>query len=226
MSRWALPIIFLVAGGVAAVLLLRGEPDEPPPPETLVRPGTRATFRLAEDLDGDGIEEVVLAARARDAPEFGFPAQFLDVYRVEDGSWQRVLDGTGEAPSGGEGPGRMLDPPRREFITRLVGGVEAVDFANDGSSELVVSVLTAGAGEGPLEVWVLALEGGSFRTHVYQRTTRGGDLIVDGDRLILEFGVYRRADPGCCPSLRERRVIGFDGESDRVRVLERERVTL
>jgi hypothetical protein len=101
--------------------------------------------------------------------------------------------------------------------------VETVDFAPDGGRELVVSVLTAGATEGPLEVWVLALEDGSFRTEVYERTARGGDLAVDGDRLILEFGVYRPGDPGCCPSLREHLVIGFDPESGGIAVLRRVR---
>jgi hypothetical protein len=223
--RWVGSLILVVAaGGVAAAFLLLGGSDPPPPVGTLLRPGTQATLILREDLNGDGVDEVALAARARDAPEFGFPDQFLDVYRVEDGSWQRVLDGTGEAPGGGGGPGRMLDPPRRDFNSRLVDGVEAVDFANDGSKELVVSVLTAGAGEGPLEVWVLSLEGDTFRTQLYRRTTRGGELVAKDDRAILTFGVYRPSDPGCCPSTLVREVIGFDEEAERVKVLGRRTV--
>jgi hypothetical protein len=173
------------------------------------------------DLDGDGIGEAILAARSLARPRFGFPAQFLDIYGYRGGGWHRLLDGREEAPPGAGAPRTMLDPAGTGFANRLVDSVLVVDLSGDGAPELVVGILTAGAGPGPLELWILSAPEGSLRTELYERTTRGGDLAVRRDRLLFEFGVYGPVDPGCCPSLIERQVIGADPRTGKIRVLQR-----
>jgi hypothetical protein len=223
-TRSVLGVALVVAtGAIVAVILLRGggEKVRPPPPQRLLRSGTEATFTRAADLDGDGVDEMVLAARATQSSPFRFPAQFLDVYAYRDGGWRRVLDATGAAPPGEGAPDRMLDPVGRELTSRLVDAVAVVDMAGDGASEVAVGVLTVGAGPGPLELWILSMEDGVFRTELYERTTRGGEISVQGRRLLFEFGIYRSDDPGCCPSRTELQVIGFDPRTAEVAVLDR-----
>jgi hypothetical protein len=215
-----------LAAGVA-FLLLRGEPAgedvvRPPSVKTLLRPETVETLVRSADLDGDGIPEVVVASRSTLFGQFQFPAQYLDVYAYREGSWRRILDGTMEAPAGEDAPGRLLDRPRMEIIGRLVDSVQVVDLAGDGAPEVAVGILTAGAGEGPLELWVISMDG-ELRTEYFVRTTRGGEVSLEGDRIVLEFGVYRAQDPACCPSLLERQVIGYEQATGSIGLLERSR---
>lgn len=230
MSRAAVAVVLVLAGlAGAAILLTRGGPTEeeavdPPAVDSLLRKDTVATVAREADLDGDGIPEVVLASRSQLFTHFEFPPQYLDVFAYRDGSWRRIFDATLQAPAGEEGPERMLDTPAVETINRLVDSVDVVDFEGDGAAELVVGIQTIGAGQGPLELWVVSLgPDGGLRSDFYARTTRGGEIRVDGDRVIFEFPVYRPADPGCCPSRYERQSIGLDEETGSVEVLERTR---
>jgi hypothetical protein len=223
-------VAVLVGAALAAgvgFFLLRGEPAgddvvRPPPVKSLLRPETVDTLARTADLDGDGIPEIVVASRSTLFGQFQFPAQYLDVFAYREGSWRRILDGTMEAPPGAAAPGRLLDSPGMELVSRLVDSVQIVDLAGDGASEVAVGILTAGAGEGPLELWVLSMDG-ELRTEYFVRTTRGGEVFLEGDRIVLEFGLYRPQDPACCPGRIERQVIGYDQATESIGLLERTR---
>lgn len=217
----------VVAGGAALFLLREGPPGRgpirPPQVRSLLRQDTVATLSRTADLDGDGVPEVVLASRSTLFAQFQLPAQYLDVYAHREGSWQRILDGTAQAPPGSGAPDRMLDTPGPELVSRLVDSIQVVDLAKDGAPEVAVGILTAGAGEGPLELWILSMAQDGLRTEYFVRTTRGGQVVPDGDRIILEFGVYRPQDAACCPSRMERQVIGYDEATGSIGLLERTR---
>jgi hypothetical protein len=221
----ALVVLVAAVVGVAVFVFARGgeEGPSPPSPEELLREGTRLTIGRTADLDGDGTAEVVVAARAVEVAQFQHPAQYLDVYAYRDGDWARLFSGTEQAPPGDGGPATMLDRPGDELVGRLPNTVEVVDFAGDGAPEMVVGILTVGAGPGPLELWVLSMTDSVLRTELYERTERDGELRVRGGRLLFEFDVYRPADPGCCPSRVERQVIGYAPGEGQVAVLERRR---
>jgi hypothetical protein len=226
-GRVAAALIGTALAAGAAFILLRGEPAgedvvRPPSVKSLLRPDTVETLSRTADLDGDGIPEVVVASRSTLFGQFQFPAQYLDVYAYREGSWSRILDGTMEAPPGGGAPGRLLDTPGAEVIGRLVDSVQIIDLAGDGAPEVTVGILTAGAGEGPMELWVLSMDG-ELRTEYFVRTTRGGQVSLEGDRIVLEFGLYRPQDPACCPGRIERLVIGYDQATASIGVLERNR---
>jgi hypothetical protein len=219
--------VALIAGA-GAVFLLREKPADkvairPPQVRSLLRQDTVATLSRTVDLDGDGVPEVVLASRSTLFAHFQLPAQYLDVYAHRGGSWRRILDGTAQAPVGAEAPDRMLDTPGPELVSRLVDSIQVIDLAKDGAPEVVVGILTAGAGEGPLELWILSMEDAGLRTEYFVRTTRGGQVVPDGGRIILEFGVYRPQDAACCPSRIERQVIGYDEATGSIGLLERTR---
>jgi hypothetical protein len=219
--------VALIAGA-GAVFLLREKPADkvairPPNVRSLLRQDTVATLSRTVDLDGDGVPEVVLASRSALFAHFQLPAQYLDVYAHRGGSWRRILDGTAQAPPGTGAPDRMLDTPGPELVSRLVDSIQVVDLAKDGAPEVAVGILTAGAGEGPLELWILSMEDGGLRTEYFVRTTRGGQVVPEGNRIILEFGVYRPQDAACCPSRLERQVIGYDQATGSIGLLERTR---
>jgi hypothetical protein len=191
--------------------------------KSLLRRQTLVTAVRKADLDGDGVVEVVVASRSKLFTHFELPPQYLDVFAFRDGSWRRIFDATMDLPAGESHPQGMLDTPAEDVINRLVDSIHVVDLEEDGTSELVVGVATIGAGVGPLELWILSLEGEKLRTDFYDRTTRGGEIVVDGKRIVFEFPVYRPRDPGCCPTRFERQVIGFDEGTGSVTVLHRSR---
>ena len=199
----------------------------PPPPSDLVREGARATAIRTGNIDADGEKEAVVASVARASGPTGIPAPYLEVFDLRNGEWRRVFDGHGPAPPGWSGtPPEMLQG-EEGFVAQSVKVVELVDFEGDRVAEIVVGIASAGATAGPVELWILAAAGaGGLRTAFYERTERGGDLAVEGDRLRFSFPVYRPADPGCCPSLLETQTIGRDPTSGRIGILERDRVRL
>jgi hypothetical protein len=71
-------------------------------------------------------------------------------------------------------------------------------------------------------LWILATDG-RLRTAFYEGTERGGQVTVEGRTIRFEFPVYRRNDPGCCPSLVETQTIGAVPGAGRIEVLERTR---
>lgn len=201
---------------------------EPPAPATLVREGARPAITRTGDLDGDGTPEVVVSSVSEAPGDFGLPAPYLEVFAHRDGNWRRVFDATGHAPEGEGAPEAMLELASGEFaVGQAVEVLELVDLAHDGASEIVAAISNAGATAGPLELWIVSMSrDGGLRTEHYQRTERGGKVAIVGDRVGIEFAVYRKDDPGCCPSSFEIQMIGYDAEQDAIRVLERERHAL
>jgi hypothetical protein len=194
------------------------------PVESLLRADTVAIDALYRDLDGDGVEEIVLVSRSTTATD-GLPRPFLDVYAWTGAAFQNVLDATEGAPVGEpEAPLLMLGG-EIGGINQVVQFVDLIDFFVDGTPQLVVGILNVGASAGPLEIWVISgvpgAEGAaSFQTEFYEATTRGGELTREADRLLLDTGAYAPNDPGCCPSRIEHQVIGLlEGES--IGILER-----
>ena len=197
---------------VASACVAGGGAAEPPSPESLGRPDAHPVLSRTGDLDADGGPEVVVAS-VSDAPtSFGLPTPYLEVFGHREGRWRRVFDASGQAPPGDGTPSVMLQRAEEGFASgQSINVLELVDFAGDGSSEIVVAVSNAGATAGPLELWIVSMDG-EPRTEYYVRTERGGNVAVEGEQVTLEFGVYRRDDPGCCPSILERRTIGHDGQ--------------
>ena len=201
---------------------------EPPPAADLVRDGARPTIERRGDLDGDGGVELVVASASRDPGAFGLPTPYLEVFAAVDGDWRRVFDASGNAPPGAGAPGSMLAPQDQELaVGQAMEVLELADLARDGTPELVAAIANVGATSGPLELWILSMgPERALGTEYYMRTDRGGKVAVAGDRVLIEFGVYRKDDPGCCPSSFEVRTIGHDPEREAIRVLDRERTSL
>jgi hypothetical protein len=106
------------------------------------------------------------------------------------------------------------------FVGQSVHTLEMVDFAGDGRPEMVVGIANFGASAGPLELWIVSMgDGGGLATDLYRATARGGEILVKGDRLRFEYGVYRSRDPGCCPSIRRVETIGWNEETGAIEVL-------
>ncbi len=217
---------------VCATAFLAACTEDAPPPEeplslertaaSLVRVGTRPAWIRSGDIDGDGVEELVVYSVAQHRAG---TVPYLEVFRREKGRWRRVFDATGNAPPGAGAPEQMLIPPEEGFVSQSVRRLRLVDFAGDGRPEIVAGIQNFGAGEGPLEVWILSMEeDGSLTTEFYGSSSRGGDVVrILGNRVRFEFHVYRKDDPGCCPTFTDTVVIGWDEASGRIDVLERTR---
>jgi hypothetical protein len=182
------------------------------------------TVRRA-DLDGDGRPELAVASVTRRGDGLGAP--HLEVFRPADRGWTRAFDAEGPAPPGvGGAPPRMISPAEG-FVAQSVHVLETAELDGQPGSELVTAIASAGATAGPLELWILTVDrSGRFRTAFYQGTARGGRVTVEGNWVRFEVPIYRRNDPGCCPSFLEHRTIGFDPQSGRIRVVERRRERL
>jgi hypothetical protein len=199
-----------------------GPPPPAPPPDRLVRPGATPVETVAGDLDGDGVEEVVISSASAATDDLGITTPYLEVFDVRDVRWARVFDATGSAPAGGGAPPHMLAAAGAGFVGQSVQTLEVVDFAGDGRPEMVVGIANFGATAGPLELWIVSMgDGGGLATELYRATERGGEIRVEGDRLRFAYGVYRGPDPGCCPSQRAVETIGWDGEGIAVIALRR-----
>lgn len=227
---WLVAGAVLVAVTAGLLVFWQARREEFPPPTrpgapTLVRQGAEPVAIRYGDLDGDGVEEVVLSSASRKPNQFGLPTPYLEVFAHRTDRWRRVFDATGRAPSGAGAPDQMLERAEPDLaVAQAVELLEVIDFAGDGSFEIVAAIINAGAATGPMELWVVSMRtGGSFVTEFYESTARGALLDVVGDKLRFEFGVYRRRDPGCCPSVIETQTIGFDPSNGRIEVLERTR---
>lgn len=221
--------VLLLTAGIA---LLPACTEDAPPPEaspsleqtaaSLVRLGTRPIWVRPADLDGDGVEELVIASveqrRAGTVP-------YLEVFSLGEGRWHRVFDATGNAPPGAGAPEQMLIPPEEGFVSQSVRTLKIVDLAGDERPEIVAGIQSFGAAEGPLEVWVISMgTDGSLTTEFYHSSSRGGDVVrVRGNRVRFEFHVFRKDDPGCCPTFTDTLIIGWNPATGRIEVLERTR---
>jgi hypothetical protein len=179
---------------------------------------------VAGDLDGDGVAEVVISSASVAADDLGIATPYLEVFDVRDGRWARVFDATGSAPPGEGAPRHMLAAAGAGFLGQSVQTLELVDFAGDGRPKMVVGIANFGATAGPLELWIVSMgDGGGLATELYGATARGGEILVEDGRLRFEYAVYRRRDPGCCPSLRAVETIGWDPADRAIEVLSRRR---
>jgi hypothetical protein len=199
--------------------------DPLPPPSTLVPDGARPTAIRLGNIDRDAPREAVVASVSSTPGASGIPPPHLEAFDPRSGGWRRVLDGGGPAPPGPPGTPERILRGDGGFVAQSIPVVELVDFEGDGAREIVVAVASAGATSGPVELWIMSADG-DFRTKFYEATERGGEVTVDGGRLTFEFPVYRRGDPGCCPSRLETQTIGFDPGAGRIEVLERRRTPL
>lgn len=200
-----------------------GLPSPAPAPERLVRPGATPVDAVAGDLDADGIEEMAISSVSGQPGDLGIAVPYLEVFDTRDAGWIRVFDATGAAPPGAGAPGEML-AGADGFAGQSVRTLEVVDFAGDGRPELVVGIASFGATAGPVELWIVSMtDAGDLVTELYRATERGGEIAIDEDRLRLEYGVYRKRDPGCCPSLRAVETIGWDKAKGSIEVLARRR---
>ena len=202
-----------------------GGGGERPPTATLIREGAHPVIEREGDLDGDGELELVVASASGERSGFGLPTPYVEVFAEGDDGWGRVFDATGTVPAGAP-PGSRPVLERAgpgEVSGQAVEALELLDFAGDGSAEVVLAVINAGASAGPLDLWILSLRGGEVRAELATSTQRGGRVDVGEREVELEFGVYRRRDPGCCPSRIERQTIGWDEQAGRIGVLSRER---
>ncbi|MGH2546921.1 MAG: hypothetical protein ACRDHJ_08610, partial [Actinomycetota bacterium] len=145
-------VLILVFGTVPLAACTEDAPPPEPPASmerraaSLVRLGTRPVWIRPGDLDGDGVEELVIfSVEQRRAGT----VSYLEVFRLDEGRWHRVFDATGNAPPGAGAPEQMLIPPEEGFVSQSVRTLRLVDFAGDGRPEIVAGIQTFGAGEGP-----------------------------------------------------------------------------
>jgi hypothetical protein len=182
------------------------------------------TVRRA-DLDGDGRPEVAVASVTRRGDGLGAP--HLEVFGEADRGWTRTFDAEGPAPPGVDGAPPTMISPAEGFAAQSVHVLETAELDGEPGSELVTAIASAGATAGPLELWILTVDrSGRFRSAFYQGTARGGRVTVEGDRVRFEVPIYRRNDPGCCPSFLEHRKIGFHPTLGGIAVLDRRRERL
>jgi hypothetical protein len=214
-------VVFLMASACA----VEGASVEAPHPSELVRAGAQVTTIRRADLDGDGGREIVVASVTPRAD--GLAAPHLEVFGAGGERWVRMFDAEAPAPPGADdAPPRMI-ASAEGFVAQSVDVLDATDLDHDGASELVAAIASAGATAGPLDLWILTVGGsGRFRTAFYGGTARGGRVTVDGDVVRFEVPVYRKDDPGCCPSVLEHQTIGLDPQSGRIAILERRRERL
>jgi hypothetical protein len=214
-------VVFLVACACAA----EDRSIEAPHPSELVRAGAQVTTVRRADLDGDGGREIAVASVT--PQEDGLAALHLEVFGAGHERWVRIFDAEAPAPPGAGGAPPTMIASAEGFVAQSVNVLEAADLDRERGAELVVGIASAGATAGPLELWILTVEGsGRFRTAFYGRTARGGRVTVDGDVVRFEVPVYRKEDPGCCPSVLEHQRIGLDPQSGRIAILERRRERL
>jgi hypothetical protein len=203
-------------------------PDVPDPRsvpvQSLLRPGTRVLKAMYGDVDGDGVEDIVLASIETSPPPGAVMAQaYLDVYRYDgEGGWPRAWEASAPAPPGNpQAPDSVLEKAEPGAVSQQLDFLALVDFRGDGSSELVVGVLNVGAGPGPLDVWAVRFGPEGAVNDFWEQTTQGGVLVAAGDTVKLQTPSFEDGDPACCPSSIEHQTIGYAKAADRIKVLER-----
>ena len=200
-------------------------PAPPPVPDprqvpvaTLLREDAFPEAVLYGEMDGVAPEEIVVLSSVAQQDEQLPPIPYLDAFAWDPGgaTWARVFDAT-TFHAGNRGPVLAANDATGQTVPAL----QLIDFADDGTLELVVGAQTYGASAGPVELGVLSRPSEAFEVEFYRATERGGEVSFTERTVTLETGVYRAGDPGCCPSAFETLVIGWDAATGRVVVLER-----
>jgi hypothetical protein len=206
------------------------DPSPPTPPatpdprlvpvETLLDEGAAPDAVLYGEMNGVEPEEiVVLSSTPPSSPELP-TTPHLGAFAWDPGraAWVEVFDAAAyENPSSGRGPVLAAS----DAVGQEVSVLQLIDFAGDGTFELIAGVQTYGASAGPLELWVFSWLSEAFTTEFFHRTERGGQVSFGDASITLETGVYRPGDPGCCPSAFETLLVGWDPAEGRIVVLER-----
>jgi hypothetical protein len=208
-----------------------GEPAAPspgPPPNArsvdvaqFLRPGTSTVAVVYGDMNGVAPEEIVVHSRSNEpGPGEVSPQEYVDAYSWNPAAnaWAKVFDATtyADLPNAG---GRVLEPGEG-FNQAIAEPFTMVDFAADGTPELVITVANSGASAGPVAVWVFSWQSESFTTEFTEATERGGSVTLNPDRtLTLEAGEYAPNDPGCCPSGIRTVTIGYNPNTRTIGVL-------
>ncbi|MFL5799223.1 MAG: hypothetical protein ACJ77A_14985 [Actinomycetota bacterium] len=189
--------------------------------QTLLRPGTQVLHVIYGDVDGDGVDDLVLASAVAEPPPGALMAQsYLDVFRYDGQGWPRAWEATEPAPPGNpDSPASVLAEPEPAAVSQQIDFLNLIDMAHDGSAELAVGILNVGAGPGPLDVWVIGFGPEGAVNDFSESTTAGGVLVAAGDQVKLQAPDFQPGDPACCPSRIDHQTIGFDAAKGRVRVL-------
>jgi hypothetical protein len=186
-----------------------------------LRPATARVAVVYGDMNGVAPEEIVLHSRSNEPGPGGVsPQEYVDAYSWNPAAnvWAKVFDATtyADLPNAG---GRVLEPGEG-FNQAIVEPFTMVDFAADGTPELVLTVANSGASAGPVAVWIFSWLSESFTTEFTEATERGGSATLNPDRtLTLEAGEYAPNDPGCCPSGIRTVTIGYNPNTKRIGVL-------
>ena len=188
-----------------------------------LRPGTSKVAVVYGDMNGVAPEEIVVHSRSDQPGPNGLAAnEYVDAYSWAPGpkKWQQVFDATTYTGQGGAG--KILEPDGG-VNQSVFGPFAMVDFAGDGTPELLFAVQSSGAGPGPYAVWILSWLSEAFSTDFTFATERGGTLKLNPDKsLTLKSGEYGPNDPGCCPSNNAVRTIGYDMAEKKIKVLKTE----
>jgi hypothetical protein len=174
------------------------------------------------EMNGVAPQEIVVHSRSTAIPENGLlPQEYLDAYAWNPGqkAWVMVFDATTfqDLANGGQ---KILEGQGSGVSQEIEAPLAIVDFAGDGTGELVLPVLSIGAHPGPLAVWILSWLSEAFTSEFLYTTTQSGTLTLNPDRtLTLKAGEYGPQDPACCPSQTATRVIGYDKASKKIKVL-------
>lgn len=179
-------------------------------------PGFRLVSTLYGDLDGDGVQEIVVHAVK---PVGDGPAkdQVVDVLAWSNDEWTTLFAGDA-APLGASGmdvPDAVLRPATRHS-GQWIDLLRLVDVDMDTHSDLVLSVGSFGASEGPTELWVISFADTSPRALFYEASTIGGSVSVRGSSLIFSTDFYAASDPPCCPSAGNMQTIRWDQDGGRL----------
>jgi hypothetical protein len=186
-----------------------------------LRPGTTRVAVVYGNMNGVAPEEIVLHSRSNQPGDNGLAAQeYVDAYSWDPGKaeWVQVFDATTfeDSPNGGT---NVLETDAG-ISQALFGPLAMVDFAGDETPELVFGVQGSGATAGPLNVWIFSWLSEGFTTEFNAATERGGTWSLNPDRtLTLDAPEYGPNDPGCCPSGRSIRTIGYDPAAKQIKVL-------
>jgi len=188
------------------------------PLDTILRPGTASDRVLYSDLNGDGIDEIVISSHARARTAIGGQQPFLDVWSFTGQSFQRVFDATINRPIGAKGPANMIQADQ-DVVSEAVSFVDLVDFRGDGKPEMVVGITSFGASVGPMDVWAISMRPDGFHEEFFTETTQDGTLTRSGDTEKLDTPFFRPNDPLCCPSKIEHDVIALNPSSDEIEIV-------
>jgi hypothetical protein len=97
------------------------------------------------------------------------------------------------------------------------------DLTRDGRPDVVVPV-TAGPAAGIVAYYVYAETGDRARDVFPVNAVYRARVAVRGRRLVETLPIYRRADPGCCPSAVQTTVYRWDGTGLAVQARSRDRI--